>query len=177
MRLVITILIIAIVAIGASFFISSAHASLPDFTCEKDHTVSGSVDGALTDYPVRFVVHKGNGTDSGQDVYLNNKCQAWPCDIRFADGEDRFLDCWFESCDQSAATVWVRMDTIPASPGSATVRLYYGNISYPYASDGNKVFTLFDDFISTHINDDIWRTKVPSTYVYSYGYLQLQAMG
>jgi len=38
----------------------------------KSHTINGSSAGAVTDYQVRIRVHYGEGSDSGEDVYLNN---------------------------------------------------------------------------------------------------------
>jgi hypothetical protein len=98
------------------------------------------------DYQVKFVVHSGSGTDSGQDVFLNGLSQSWPNDIRFADGNYYLLSYWVESSDANSALVWVKVPSIPASPGSATVYLYYGKNYDVGASSGAAASPFFDDF-------------------------------
>jgi len=114
----------------------------------KSHTIIGSTAGAVTDYQVKITVHYGPGTDSGADVYLDGKCQPDFDDIRFtaSDGET-LLSYWIEEkVDGSYAVVWVKIPSIPASPGNTTIYLYYGNPTATSESDGDSTFIFFDDF-------------------------------
>jgi hypothetical protein len=54
----------------------------------KKLTITGSSDGALTDYPICIAVHNAAGVDSAQDVYVSNQMLSGGEDVRFtkADG-------------------------------------------------------------------------------------------
>ena len=94
----------------------------------KAHEVVGSTAGAVTDYPIRIRVYYGSGTDSGENVYLNGKCRADFGDVRFAASDGTLLSYWMESkVDGQYADFWVKVPSIPASPGKATIYIYYGN--------------------------------------------------
>jgi len=67
--------------------------------------------GALSFFPVTFVVHYGDGTDGTDVVYLDSKCQSDFDDIRFTDstGSAEF-DYWLDpdfTYDGDNVTVWV----------------------------------------------------------------------
>jgi chitodextrinase len=114
----------------------------------KGHVLNGSTVGLLTDYAVPFVVHYGGGADSGGDVFLNGNCRADFGDVRFTNSADSLLDYWIESkIDGVSALFWVEVDSIPASPGSCTVYIYYGNAAVVSAANGKATFDWFDDFV------------------------------
>jgi Domain of unknown function (DUF2341). len=136
----------------------------------KSHVISGSADGALSDYQVKFVVHRGNGVDSGQDVYLNGASQAWPYDFRFTDSDYNLLNYWVESSDSDKAVVWIRVPSIPAGPGFVTVYLYYGKANDGGASNASGTFEFFDDFNSAAN----WNVNYPSCVLISNGLLQMK---
>ncbi len=141
---------------------------LPGYSFVKQHSVIGSTDGVLSDYPVQFIVHRGGGSDIGRDVYLNNQSLSWPNDFRFTDADDSQLSYWIESSDNSTATVWVKVISIPASPGYAVLKLYYGQVGDPGASNGFSTFQFFDDFnngstINTQWNNGYDRNLVRQT--------------
>ncbi len=69
---------------------------MPGYNYVKSHTITGSSDGAQTNYQVKFVVHSGSGTDSGQDVYLNGHSLSWPNDVRFTNAANTTLNFWIE---------------------------------------------------------------------------------
>jgi len=94
----------------------------------KSHIINGSTAGAVTDYQVRITVHYGSGTDSGEHVYLNGKCRTDFGDIRFtADDGTTELSYWMEKkVDSDYAIFWVKVPSIPASPNSVTIYIYYG---------------------------------------------------
>ena len=114
----------------------------------KSHEIQGSSVGDQTNYQIKIVVHKGAGTDSGEDVYCNNHCRDDFGDIRFtkSDGET-LLDYWMEEYTSGdKATFWVEVDSIPASPDKATVYIYYGKNDATTTSNGDNTFLFFDDF-------------------------------
>ncbi len=114
----------------------------------KKFTINGSSAGAQTHYQMKLIVHKGSGTDSGNDVYLSGHCKDDFSDIRFtkSDGETN-LDYWIEEYTPGDnATIWIEFDSIPVSPNSATFCLYYGNPNAPSESNGAATFLWFNDY-------------------------------
>ena len=106
----------------------------------KSHVIN-SATGAGTNYQVRITVHYGSGTDSGENVYLNSKCQTDFDDIRFTDDDGvTLLNYWIEfKVDSDYARVWVKIaDNLNTS--SATIYIYYGNPSA--TSAGNAANTM-----------------------------------
>jgi len=98
-----------------------------------------------TNYQVRFTVHYGNGTDSGENVYLNSKCRTDFGDLRFFEGATE-LDYWMESkTDSDYAVFWVEIAG-DLSTANRTVTLKYGNSSATTTSNGPNTFIFFDDF-------------------------------
>ncbi len=99
-------------------------------------TIAGSTAGAQTNYPIKISLAWSSGMkpDFG--------------DLRFTDsGGTLLLSYWVESeTDGSAVLVWVKVPSIPASPGVATIFVYYGNPSAAGMSNGDTTFTLFDTF-------------------------------
>jgi len=127
----------------------------------KSHEIVGSTAGAVTDYQIRITVHYGSGTDSGEDVYVGTKCRADFGDIRFtkADGET-LLDYWLENEETAEAdgygVFWVEVDSIPASPDTTTIYIYYGNPSATTTSNGDDTFLFFDHFEGTSLDLTKW---------------------
>jgi len=114
----------------------------------KSHEIQGSTAGAQTDYQVRIVVHYGSGADSGEDVYLNGKCRTDFGDIRFTDSDGvTELSYWMEEkVDGDYAIFWVKIPSIPASPDTATIYIYYGKSDATTTSNGENTFLVFEDF-------------------------------
>jgi PKD repeat protein len=120
---------------------------LSGWQCRKAVPIAGGSE-AVAGYPVPLTVHYGAGTDAPGHVYLGTKGQADFADLRFcaADGSTA-LPYWVESkVDGDQALVWVRVDTIPVSPGAGQVYAYYGNATAASASDGETVFEWFSHF-------------------------------
>ncbi|ABL78922.1 DUF2341 domain-containing protein [Thermofilum pendens] len=118
----------------------------------KGHDIVGSTAGAVSGYQVRLRVCSGSGTDSGDTVYLNGKGRADFGDLRFSylqpDGREVAIPYWVESVSGGCATVWVKVPSIPASPGTARIYVYYGNPSATSESNGAATFIYFNDFSS-----------------------------
>lgn len=114
----------------------------------KSHNINGSSVGAVENYQVRITVHYGSGTDNGEHVYLNGKCRTDFGDIRFtkSDGITE-LYYWMEKkVDGDYAVFWVKIPSIPASPNSVTIYIYYGKDDAVTTSNGLATWIYFDDF-------------------------------
>ncbi|MHA2055251.1 MAG: DUF2341 domain-containing protein, partial [Candidatus Hodarchaeales archaeon] len=122
----------------------------------KSHDITGSTVGIQTDYNVQITVHYGSGTDSGEDVYCENLCKTDFGDIRFtlADGVTA-LDYWLErKTDSDNAVFWVKLNTIPVSPDTQTIHVYYGNSAASTTSNFGNTFPVFnDDFEDDDVSD------------------------
>ena len=126
----------------------------------KSHTINGSPVGLLTDYPIRVVVHYGDGIDSGENVFLGSKSRIDFGDVRFTRSDrSTQLDYWIEKkTDGDQADFWVEVASVPASPGSSTIYIYYGDSMVTTTSNGKNTFDWFDDFgIDSSIDYDIGR--------------------
>ena len=139
----------------------------------KSHEIDGSTAGAVTDYQVRIRVHYGSGTDSGEDVYLNEKCRSDFGDVRFTDsGGEALLAYWMEEkVDGDYAVFWVKVPSIPADPDKATIYIYYGKSDATYEGDGGQVFEFFDDFEDGVLDTGKW-TVLRGTWDEEVGYLK-----
>ncbi len=75
----------------------------------KSHVINSAPD-AGNNYQLEITVHRANGADYGNDVYLNYRSLNWPNDIRFT-GKDRVteLSYWLQSVNDYAATFWVKV--------------------------------------------------------------------
>jgi len=86
-------------------------------------------------------------TDSGEDVYLDEKCRTDFGDVRFTNNDGTtLLDYWMESkSDSDNAVFWVEVaDDLSTNP--ATIYIYYGKSDEVTTSNGGNTFIFFDDF-------------------------------
>lgn len=145
----------------------------------KAHTITGSIDGAQTDYQVGIKVYYGNGVDGTEvingvtfgKIYTDSKCQGDFEDINFtkADGITS-LDYWMEEYSNASYGVfWVEIDSIPDSPDTVDIYVYYGNDAVSSTSSGDNTFIFFDDFEDEDIDaipdNTKWTLEVPSGYI------------
>jgi hypothetical protein len=127
------------------------------YSYSKAHVIAGSTSGAVTDYQMKFRIYRTTGTDSGDTVYLGPKVDSTYKDIYFTSSDKVTpLSYWIESSDSTSATVWVKIPSIPASPATTTVYLYYGNPSAVSASNGSNTFIFFDHFDGSSIDTGKW---------------------
>ncbi|MFH1227319.1 MAG: DUF2341 domain-containing protein, partial [Planctomycetota bacterium] len=103
------------------------------FTRRALVVISGST-STLTDYPVLV----GVPYDSDMQASFN--------DIRFATSGGTPLSYWIDSNPANPLNVWVKVNSIAASPTGTVIYLYYGNASVSSASNGLNTFGFFDDF-------------------------------
>jgi len=124
----------------------------------KSHEIEGSTAGAQTDYQIKITVHYGSGADSGEDVYLNGKCRTDFGDIRFTDSDGvTELSYWMEEkVDGDHAVFWVKVPSIPASPDTTTIYIYYGKSDATTTSNGENTFIFFDHFEGTSLDTNKW---------------------
>jgi len=136
----------------------------PDFlngwNYRKLVTIAGSSDGVLTDYQMRFVVHRSEGTDSGEHVYLGTNVKEDYSDLRFTTIGNAPMAYWIESSDAGSAVVWVKVPEIPVT--GTQVYLYYGNPGAEAVSDGDATFPFFDDFAGSSVDTGKWDTSLAS---------------
>ncbi|MCW4047992.1 MAG: DUF2341 domain-containing protein [Candidatus Bathyarchaeota archaeon] len=105
----------------------------------------------LFNYQIRFVAHYGNGTDNGENVYLNGRSEANFGDIRFTwfnNSLNSEVECpyWIEQLSPNdSATLWLKVPEIP-SVGNSLIYIYYGKNDAATTSNGNATFEFFDDF-------------------------------
>jgi hypothetical protein len=142
------------------------------YSFAKENNIIGSIDGMLSNYQVEFIVHRGDGVDSGKNVYLSGNSLSWPDDIQFMDSNGTSLSYWIESYDADTAVIWVNIDHIPAYPGSALIKINYGKKGDASASNGYSTFILFDDFNGTTLSS-IWGVPINCTASVSDGVLHL----
>ncbi len=131
---------------------------LEGWSYRKSHEIQGSTAGSQTDYQVKIVAHYGNGSDSGENVYLNNHARTDFGDVRFtgSDGSTGLFYWMEEKVDGDYAVFWVKVSSIPASPDTQTIYIYYGKSDATTTSNGGQTFKFFDDFPGTSLNTDIW---------------------
>ncbi len=120
------------------------------FAHYKVWTIAGSSDGSLTSYQVRVTAHKGAGTDSGEAVYLGSNVKDDLTDVRFyANDGTTALDYWRDESTLVSGTscvFWVEIPSIPASPSTLDVRIYYGDAALGDGSDIAATMLGGDDF-------------------------------
>ncbi len=123
----------------------------------KSHTITGTTAGVQTNYQVGIKVYYGSGTDGTESVggitfakvYCNSYCKPDFGDIRFALSDGTPLDYWVESqTNGDNAVIWVEVDSIPASPSTKDIYLYYGKADATTTSNGANTSVYFDDMQS-----------------------------
>jgi len=153
----------------------------------KTHTLTGSTAGSLTNYQVGVKVYYGAGADGTEviggvtfgKVYCNSKCKTDFSDIRFTNWDGTtLLDYWLqEKIDSDYAIFWVEVDSIPASPSTVDIYVYYGNASATYVDaqqHGKDTFIAFDDFPGVAL-DGQWTTDANISVTVAGGTLTCKA--
>ena len=115
---------------------------LSGWTYRKSHTLTHSI-GGLTDYQIKIRVYRTTGTDTGNAIYVGDKCNPDFGDIRFTNSSDTELSYWIENYNSQYADIWVKVDSIGTS---TNIYVYYGNPSATTTSNDDTTFVFFDDF-------------------------------
>ncbi len=131
-------------------------AWLSGWTYRKSKTISGSSAGTQTNYQLMLTVYKGTGTDTVTTIYCNNHLKNDFSDLRFTSSDgSTVLDYWIESYTSgSVATVWIEIPSIPASPSTATIYIYYDNSLATSLSNGTNTFDFYDHFEGSSLNSN-----------------------
>ncbi len=141
-----TILFIAVC--GLLFLTQAAQAGWYDasWSYRRAITVTGSTAGVQTNYAAKV------------SVTYDSDMQADFDDVRFTDSNGTTLiDYWLETkTDSTSATFWVEVPSIPASPSTTDIYIYYGNASVSTTSSGVNTFSLFDDFEDGTLDATKW---------------------
>jgi hypothetical protein len=125
-------------------------------------TITGSTAGAQIDYQIKLTVHKATGTDTSTDIYLGTNVKDDFSDLRFTlnDGSTN-LNYWIESYTSgSVTTVWIKIPSIPISPCTTTIYVYYNNTGASTTSNGDNTFDFFDDFPGTSLDGSKWGSAI-----------------
>ncbi len=132
----------------------------------KSKVVSGSTAGAQTNFQMQLTVYKSAGVDTNTEVYLGTNVRDDFGDVRFTDTDGTsLLDYWIESYTSGvSAVIWIEIDSIPISPGSNTIYIYYDNPAVTTTSNPTTTFLFFDDFDGSSIDLTKW-TKIGTVNV------------
>jgi len=126
---------------------------------EVIHVADGVIIAGTGNHFATARIFRYPATDSGDSVYVGEKCKTDFGDIRFHDGVNE-LDCWLqEKVDGEYAIFWVEVDSIPASPDSVTIFIYYGKADAITTSDGDATFPFFDHFPGVTIDGSKWTVR------------------
>jgi len=117
----------------------------------KTHTINGSSGGLQTNYVIPIVVHKGSGSDSGADVYLGSNVRDDFGDVRFtnADGSSELNYYLVQYISGDKALFMVEVPSIPASPSTVDIRVYYSASGETTTSSGADTFVEFEGWEGT----------------------------
>jgi len=117
-------------------------------------TLTGSTAASATNYQIPITVYRSSGTNTGSSVYIGTDIYSDYSNLYFlASDQVTALPFYIESGTQtnSSARIWVSVPSIPASPSTTKVYIYW-NTSGTYTSPSNGTTTfpsLFDDFNGT----------------------------
>jgi len=129
---------------------------LSGWSYRKKHKIEPA-SGAGTDYQIKIKVHYGSGSDSGEDVYLNNHCRTDFGDVRFTKRDGTTLiDYWMEEKqDSDYAIFWLKIPE-DLSLAKSVIYIYYGKSNATTISNGDETFLLFDHFDDGTIDTSKW---------------------
>ncbi|KKN15047.1 hypothetical protein LCGC14_0989970, partial [marine sediment metagenome] len=133
----------------------------------KPITITNSTAGALVDYQVQVDIDT-------QALIASGKMKTDGSDIRFFNTSDELLPYWIESGINTTSTnIWIKVDSIAASPSPTTLYMYYGNPEAVEASNGDDVFAFFDDFSGSALDSSKWTRFNSPSIVLSSGIMSL----
>ncbi len=142
-------------------FAKTALPPLSGWNYAKVKTINGTTAGAQTNYQMKLTVYNSTGTDTPGNVYFGGNAKSDFSDLRFTKSDGvTLLDYWIESYTSGVnATVWVEVDSIPASPNTVDIYLYYGNPEAISASNPEATVLLYDNFDDGVIDPNKWTNK------------------
>lgn len=124
----------------------------------KKHTITGTVAGLQANYVTIIKVYKGAGADGTETldgiiygkVYCGGNCEDDFDDVRFTtdDGSTELSYYLEDKSDTNWALFYVNIPSIPVSPGTVDIYVYYDKPAASSDSDGFGTFPFYDDFAS-----------------------------
>jgi len=126
---------------------------LTDYSYRKNVNITGSVTDPVSNYQMLLEV----GASAGGDVHCDGECFNFPEDIAFtsADGATE-IDFWIEDKAADPIKVWIEAPSIPISPGTAKIYMYYRKSGAVSESNGDATFRFFDDFEGVSLDLTKW---------------------
>jgi len=124
----------------------------------KSKIINGSTAGAQTNFQMQITINKSSGVDTSTNIYVGTNIRDDFGDLRFTTSDGTtLLDYWIETLVSGvSALVWIEVATIPASPSTTTIYIYYDNATETSLSNGANTFAFFDDFTGSSIDTSIW---------------------
>ncbi|MBI2617827.1 DUF2341 domain-containing protein [Candidatus Gottesmanbacteria bacterium] len=121
-----------------------------------------------TDYQVGITLDTATLITAGK---MQSDCD----DVRVTDVNGKVLPHVIEEgsapCNNASTKIWTMVPSIPTS--GINVYVYYGNPSAVSVENGGAVFTFFDNFNGTTIDDDVWTPESNLAYTISGGVLEI----
>lgn len=144
-------------------------AWLTGWNRRKSKIVNGTTAGLQTDYQIKLTVRRTSGTDTATDIYLGTNVNNDFSDLRFTSSDGTtLLNYWIESLlIGSNAIVWIKIPSIPTSPGSTTIYIYYDNITAPSISNGTNTFIQWHGYANAQFYDS--NLSIPPVIYEAYG--------
>ena len=151
-RILIALMILEIVPVAFLMEIKPAEAAswLSGWTYRKKHVLTG-VANAGVNYQMMFKVRRGSGTDSGNIVYIGDKCKPDFSDIRFSDLSGNVFSYAITYMSTDEAWFWVK-PSIDLSVDQ-TICVYYGNQDASSLSNLDDTFIFAEDWSSSNLNE------------------------
>lgn len=126
-------------------------ATLTSWNYRKKITLAGST-GLLSNYQIRFRIYNDRGPDipASNTIYTQGVCQSQFQDLRFTNAAGVILPYYIEPSYGfnigSWCYIWVKVDSIAASPATTDIYMYFGNDSAVSAASATNTFEAFDNF-------------------------------
>ena len=123
----------------------------------KSKAAVGSTAGAQTNYQLQLTVYKSVGVDTNTEVYLGTNVRDDFGDVRFTDTNGTtLLDYWIETLTSGvSAVIWIEIPSIPVSPSSTTIYIYYDNPAQTTTSSGTSTFIQWHGSTDTEFVDSL----------------------
>lgn len=146
-------IVILLLAIPILLVLTSgvAAAAPVGYSNHLQHTITGSIDGAMSSGVMKLVIYNQTGSTWGKYLYVGAACQNDFDDIVINDSTDkvtfsRWID-WSHS-GPNFITLYYNVSTGIPFEGT-TINLYYGNPNATNSDSPSSVFTYFNTFSSS----------------------------
>ena len=133
----------------------------------KSKMINGSTAGIQIDYQMTLTLHKGSGTDIVTDIYLGTNVRNDFGDVRFTSSDgSTLLNYYIESyVSGDYAIVWIKIPSIPTSPSTTSIYVYYDNSSETSASNYINTLNILGNGLDGPLTVSSLNTVI-NTYTY-----------